>query len=605
MSTVKKFEKQPVIPEPPNTRTDTKAVFLQKADTFNPALKAWADSFNASVVDNLNALVDLLNQQLPYINTVADADAAIRAVYTAIAQVNTVSAGIESVNTCATWMEKIKLVAENMSEVVSAQGYAEEAKKWALMAEAVVNVKPATKEALGLVIVGDGLDVDSNGIVSVEKQVFVLGYPVVTMTPKVITGWPANVSLSAPAVLLPGATVTAYHVSVDGGEAQDVQATDNAAVFTFTPVGAAGSTVTLRVTATDSVGNVSLTTVTTAEVVNGYVVAPTIISPTAGVEISAYNITVATSVFSVLGTDDIHASTDWWITSDEDGQNIVAEERNSTDLLSHVFPQPPVTKGQPIFIWVRHNGQNIGPSESTSVRVIVSTSRHGEILLDIDGNPAAVITGSYSSGGKEPWNIRGRRVWLAFALASKRGVNQTWGQNSTSSDTTNSTDISTIENPGTSWKLAANNTATDGTGSYVSALSTEAHMDASLTYTQTIKNSKELTDAILAFNTNMMAAKFCRAVVLKDYGAMDLGRIDVNMRLYQIRNGVDALDPTASANTTKKLSNWGFGSAGGGGVFSASEGSSNGAWGVGSSGNVNNYLKSNQFGCVPSLEIPA
>ena len=130
-------------------------------------------------------------------------------------------------------------------------------------------------------------------------------------------------------------------------------------------------------------------------------------------------------------------------------------------------------------------------------------------------------------------------------------------------------------------------------------------MDASLTYTQTIKNSKELTDAILAFNTNMMAAKFCRAVVLKDYGAMDLGRIDVNMRLYQIRNGVDALDPTASANTTKKLSNWGFGSAGGGYVFSASEYSSPSAWGVYSSGAVSSNDKYYQFGCVPSLEIPA
>lgn len=171
MSTVKKFEKQPVIPDPPNTRTDIKSVFLQKADVFNPALKAWADSFNVSVVDNLNALVDVLNQQLPYINTVSDADAAIRAVYTAIAQVNTVSAGIENVNTCATWIDKIKLVAENMAEVVSAQGYAEEARKWALMAEAVANVKPATKEALGLVIVGDGLDVNTNGMISVENNV--------------------------------------------------------------------------------------------------------------------------------------------------------------------------------------------------------------------------------------------------------------------------------------------------------------------------------------------------------------------------------------------------------------------------------------------------
>ena len=170
MSTVKKFEKQPVIPDPPNTRTDTKSVFLQKADVFNPALKAWADSFNASVVDNLNALVDVLNQQLLYINTVSDADAAIRAVYTAIAQVNTVSSGIESVNACATWMDKIKLVAENMAEVVSAQGYAEEAKKWALIAEAVVNVKPATKEALGLVKVGTGLNIDLEGTLDVAPD---------------------------------------------------------------------------------------------------------------------------------------------------------------------------------------------------------------------------------------------------------------------------------------------------------------------------------------------------------------------------------------------------------------------------------------------------
>lgn len=170
MSTVKKFEKQPVIPDPPNTRTDIKSVFLQKADVFNPALKAWADSFNVSVVDNLNALVDVLNQQLPYINTVSDADAAIRAVYTAIAQVNTVSAGIENVNTCATWIDKIKLVAENMAEVVSAQGYAEEARKWALMAEAAVNIKPATKETLGLVMVGTGLNIDLEGTLDVAPD---------------------------------------------------------------------------------------------------------------------------------------------------------------------------------------------------------------------------------------------------------------------------------------------------------------------------------------------------------------------------------------------------------------------------------------------------
>lgn len=160
----------PILPEPPSTATDNKPTFIAKADAWNPAVKAWGEAFNASMVDNLNALVDVLNQQLPYINTVADADAAIRAVYTAITQVNTVSAGIDGVNTCATWMDKIKLVAENMSSVVAAKGYAEEAKKWALIAESVVNVKPATKEALGLVKVGTGLNIDLEGTLDVAPD---------------------------------------------------------------------------------------------------------------------------------------------------------------------------------------------------------------------------------------------------------------------------------------------------------------------------------------------------------------------------------------------------------------------------------------------------
>ncbi len=471
--------------------------------------------------------------------------------------------------------------------------------------QGVANLGPATVDKIGLIKPGDTMSIGPDGTLDVRQLVFALGYPVVTMTPKVATGRPANVSLSAPAVLLPGAIVTAYRVSVDGGEVQEVPATDNAAVFTFTPAGAAGTTVTLTVTATDSVGNVSLETVATAEVVNGYVVAPNIISPAEGADLYSTPISVVTSAFAVFGTDDTHASTDWKVTSDEAGNTVISEALASPDLLAHTFPAITVTQVAPRYLWARHNGQNIGPSEWGHITVNINPSRHGEILYDTSNNPAAVITGSYLSGGKYPWCIRGRYVWLAFALASKRGVNQTWGKSTTSSDTTNTTDITTIENPSTSWKLAANNTATDGSGSYVSSLSTEAHMDASFIYTQTVKTSKELTDAILAYNANMMAAKFCRSVVLKDLGAMDLPSIDALMRLYQTRDVVDALDPTASANTAKKLSAWGFGSANGAYLFSASEGSSSSAWCVHSSGNLNSYSKNNQFGCVPSLEIPA
>lgn len=434
------------------------------------------------------------------------------------------------------------------------------------------------------------------------KHITTLGYPVVTMTPKVATGRPTNVSLSAPAVLLPSATVTAYHVSVDGGPVQDVTAVNNAATFTFTPAGAAGTTATLKVTATDSVGNVSLETTATAEVVNGYVMTPTIISPIAGANLYSTPIPVVTSAFSVFGTDDTHASTDWKITSDEDGNTVVSEALASSDLLAHSFPAITVTQVEPRHLWARHNGQNIGPSDWGHVAVNINPSRHGEILYDTSNNPAAVITGSYLSGGTEPWCIRGRYVWLAFALASKRGVDKTW--NLSSSDS-NYVDITTIEKPGTSWKLAANNTAADGSGSYVSALSTEAHMDASFTYTQTVKTSKELTDAILTYNASYMAAQFCRTATLKNLGAMDLPSIDVLMRLYQARTIVDALDPTASANTAKKLSAWGFGSANGAYVWSASEYTNDAAWSVGSVGNLVTGYKLNRYGCVPSLEIPA
>ena len=216
-----------------------------------------------------------------------------------------------------------------------------------------------------------------------------------------------------------------------------------------------------------------------------------------------------------------------------------------------------------------------------------------------------MITGSYASGGAEPWNIRGKQVWIAVALASKRGVSKPWCTGTSSSSTGYGVDITTIENPGNNWKLASNNTAADGSGSYVSTQSTEAHMDQSFTYSQTVKDSEGLTDAILAYNSGMQAAQYCRTITLADLGKMDLPSIDVLMRIYQARTIIDGLDTTAAANTTKKLSNWGFGSATGAYVWSASECNSSNAWTVLSNGTLTNNTKYNQFGVVPALEIPA
>ena len=230
-------------------------------------------------------------------------------------------------------------------------------------------------------------------------------------------------------------------------------------------------------------------------------------------------------------------------------------------------------------------------------------SQHGRIINNTSGQPAAVVIGSFASGGALPWNIRGRRVWIAVALAAKRGVDQTWNL---SQRDYNYVDIATIENPSNMWWLATDNTSDDHRGSCVSSLSTEAHMDASFTFSTAVKNSKELTSAILAYNANYMAAKFCRAVTLADgFGAMDLPSIDVLMRIYQARTVIDSLDSTATANAAKKLTAWGFGSAAGASVWSASEYDSGDAWLVGSSGYLSYYGKNGRFGCVPALEIPA
>ena len=341
-------------------------------------------------------------------------------------------------------------------------------------------------------------------------------------------------------------------------------------------------------------------------IVAASVVTPQITSPSESAEISPNNITVTTTAFAVIGgVADTHASTDWKITSDAEGATTIAEALASADLTSHVFASPAVTRGQTYYLWARHNGATTGTGAWAKVQVSIKTIRHGEILYDTSGQPAAVITGSYASRGAEPWTIRGKKVWIAVALASKRGVSKPWCAGISSSSTGYGVDITTIENPGNNWRLATNNTAADSTGTCVSTQSTEAHMDQSFTYSQTVKNSEGLTDAILAYSSLMQAAAYCRGITLADLGKMDLPSIDVLMRIYQARTIIDNLDTTAAANTTKKLSNWGFGSADGAAVWSASEAISYGAWYVTSSGGSNNPYKYTRFGVVPALEIPA
>ena len=433
--------------------------------------------------------------------------------------------------------------------------------------------------------------------------VVVLGPPTVGIRSKIATGLPIDITLAPPTVMLLGGAIATYHIVVDDAPAVDVAATGNPVIYSFTPGNPAGSTVRVLVTATDSLGNRSLPREVAADIVDGYVVTPTILSPAAGSRLGGQQFPVATSAFESYGVTDTHLSTDWMATSDLERTGVLHQALGSADLTAHNVPEISVAADMPVYLWARHNGHDLGPSGWAHIAVVATPSVHGTILKDSAGQPAAVVIGSFASNGELPWNIRGRQVWIAVALASKRGIDQSWNL---SQGDSNYVDIATIENPTNNWQLAANNTGADGTGQYVSSLSTEAHMNGSLAFSSTVKNSKELTSAILAYNANYMAAKFCRAVSLGDgFGAMDLPSIDVLMRVYQARTVIDSLDPTATTNASKKLSVWGFGSAYGAYVWSASEYKDNISWGISSGGTPGAYNKVLQLGCVPALEIPA
>ena len=76
------------------------------------------------------------------------------------------------------------------------------------------------------------------------------------------------------------------------------------------------------------------------------------------------------------------------------------------------------------------------------------------------------------------------------------------------------------------------------------------------------------------------------------------------LQIFNKKTELDALDPTAEANSTKKLSNWGFGSNSEY-VLTSNECSKWRSWEMGPSGSYNDYNKGNDNrGVCPIIEIP-
>ena len=200
----------------------------------------------------------------------------------------------------------------------------------------------------------------------------VLGPPAVSIRSKVATGRPTDITLAPPTVMLLGGAIATYHIVVDDAPAVDVAATDNAATYSFTPGKPAGSTVRVSVTATDSLGNRSLPREVEAEMVDGYVVTPTFLSPAAGTRLKMRQFPVATSAFASYGVTDTHLSTDWMATSDLDRTDVLHQALGSTDLTAHNMPGISVAADMPVYLWARHNGHDVGPSDWAHIAVVAT-----------------------------------------------------------------------------------------------------------------------------------------------------------------------------------------------------------------------------------------
>lgn len=307
------------------------------------------------------------------------------------------------------------------------------------------------------------------------------------------------------------------------------------------------------------------------------ITAPSITSPTESAEISPTNVTIITSAFAPIGIADTHIKSQFVI---KQGTAVIYDSGESDSLTSITIADPGMERGEAYTMQARHKGQTLGWSDWSAVRSI-TTSNMGRGTR-IDGK--ATVIGNADG---TPFMLHGQQVWIAVLDAAYRGVSQKFGTYGYDSNLPNVT----------------------GTWGTMAQGESEATMDARAADPNTSQyNCTEwMTRNAITDSQSIVgvpAVAMCRAISL-DGTPCNLPTAKVLMRIWQHRVFIDDNDPTASANTTKKLSNWGFGSAGGAAVWSSSECGGAHAVGVYSGGNVNYNYKDGQFGVVPVLEIPA
>jgi len=192
-----------------------------------------------------------------------------------------------------------------------------------------------------------------------------------------------------------------------------------------------------RVKYTDTNSNESLfsdaTTFTTAATFVS-VDQPTVTSPSDGAVDIGESPTITSSSFSVTGTTDTHASTDWQIASDSSFNTIVVQSLNDTsNLVSWTVPEGNLSTSTTYYIRVRHTGTNLGDSEWSNT---VSFTTASEFLpAGWPGEIGTAYEGGYFAGqindGGTIYNLvvapkstgeNGSIVWAGTTYGSTTGA---------------------------------------------------------------------------------------------------------------------------------------------------------------------------------------
>lgn len=410
-------------------------------------------------------------------------------------------------------------------------------------------------------------------------NVMTMGDPVITGSEQISIGYPATFTLSAKSLHV-GGEIRSFAVTFEG-ETRIVSAEGDRGTVTLISSGAitVGDTLDISVTATDCYGYTSRSVIKTVMATESHIVKPDILSPSSGADIAPTAVTISTSDFAVQGGGtDTHASTDWRITRDFAGTDVVAEALESKNLLAYVFDAPAVERSSTYYIWARHNGTVMGSSEWGRVQVSIQTYGHGvrvENKATVIGNPDG-----------SPFAIRGRKVWIAVLDAQYR-KHTTWGP---FIDTV-LPNIKIV-----SGKLDSTPGNPQLGNHYIRDSTKDAQFDASFPdYTDTSKGN---TDYLVESTTGKYpSATHCRSVTLNDMPC-DFGTIDIAMRINKLREFIDANDPTLVLYPDNGIVKSKY-------LWSSTESTHDAAYLIGISRNPNPGAKSLSKLVAPILEIPA